>query len=218
MTNSGSRVIDFSVASHFSSISRKTLFLVSVALPTAILAAEAAAQTGADEAKPQVQQVNVAEAKPANADASSRSADSGSAPKTPAKEARVPLAAMKTPSTVDPLPAPAAKPPIALREARTNTKAVMWANAINFGTSFLNAGAEHYGARQCLNEGDLRSRSQLRGRAQHSLMISMPVDSAIAFVSWKLRHRHPGLSVWLPATSAGMQTGFALIQYTQGCF
>lgn len=98
-----------------------------------------------------------------------------------------------------------------------NTKAVIWVNAINLGTSFLNAGAEHYGARQCLNEGDIRV-AALHGRFQRTVAISVPIDAAIGFASWKLRHKHPGLAVWMPATSAGMQTGFALIQYTQGCF
>ena len=195
----------------------KTLLLVSVALPTVLLALEATAQTGDDKPNPQVQQANVAEAKPANADASSQSADSGNAPKTDAKEATVPPAVLKTSSTAGPPPAPAAKPAVVLSEARSNTKAVMWANIINFGTSFLNAGAEHYGARQCLNEGDKRI-DALHGRFQRTLMISMPIDTAISLASWKLRRKHPGLSVWLPATSAGMQTGFAIIQYTQGCF
>ena len=108
--------------------------------------------------------------------------------------------------------------PAAAQENQPNNKAFIWANGVNLGTSFLNASAEHYGARQCLNEGDNRPRVELRGKAQHSLMIALPVDVAIGFASWKLRRKHPGLAVWLPATSAGMQTGFATLQYTQGCF
>jgi hypothetical protein len=108
------------------------------------------------------------------------------------------------------LPAPA-------QESQPNNKAIIWANAINLGTSFLNAGGEHYGARQCLNEGDTRI-SALHGRFQRTLAISVPIDAAIGFASWKLRRKHPGLALWLPATSAGVQTGFAAIQYTQGCF
>jgi hypothetical protein len=107
--------------------------------------------------------------------------------------------------------------PAAAQENQPNTKAVIWANAINLGTSFLNASAEHYGARQCLNEGDTRI-SALHGRFQRTLAISVPIDTAIGFASWKLRRKHPGLALWLPATSAGVQTGFATIQYTQGCF
>jgi hypothetical protein len=107
--------------------------------------------------------------------------------------------------------------PAAGQESHPNNKAVIWANAINLGTSFLNAGAEHYGARQCLNEGDTRI-AALHGRFQKTLAISVPVDAAIGFASWKLRRKHPGLAVWLPATSAGVQTGFAAVQYTQGCF
>lgn len=103
------------------------------------------------------------------------------------------------------------------RETKPNNKAVMWTNAINVGTSFLNASAEHYGARQCLNEGDTRV-DALHGRFQRTLAISLPIDAALGFASWKLRRKHPGLALWLPATSAGMQTGFATIQYTQGCF
>ena len=103
------------------------------------------------------------------------------------------------------------------QENASNTKAVIWANAINLGTSVLNASAEHFGARQCLNEGDHRV-AALHGRFQRTLAISVPIDAAIGFASWKLRHKHPGLAVWLPATSAGVQTGFATIQYVQGCF
>jgi hypothetical protein len=107
--------------------------------------------------------------------------------------------------------------PASGQEGQPNNKAVLWANGINFGTSFLNASAEHYGARQCLNEGDKRI-DALHGRFQKTLAISLPIDAALGFASWKLRRKHPGLAVWLPGTSAGVQTGFALIQYTQGCY
>jgi hypothetical protein len=107
--------------------------------------------------------------------------------------------------------------PAASQEVHANNKAVLWANAINLGTSFLNAGAEHYGARQCLNEGDTRF-AELHNRFQKTVAISVPIDVAIGFASWKLRRKHPGLALWLPSTSAGIQTGFAIIQYTQGCF
>jgi hypothetical protein len=107
--------------------------------------------------------------------------------------------------------------PATAQENRRDNKAIIWANAINLGTSFLNASAEHYGARQCLNEGDTRINA-LHGRFQRTLAISLPIDAAIGFASWKLRRKHPGLALWLPASSAGLQTGFATIQYTQGCF
>jgi|SRR5215472_626564 len=107
--------------------------------------------------------------------------------------------------------------PAAAQENQPNNKAIIWANAINLGTSFLNASAEHYGARQCLNEADPRV-AALHGRFQRTLAVSVPIDAAIGFASWKLRKKHPGLAVWLPASSAGLQTGFAAVQYTQGCF
>lgn len=107
--------------------------------------------------------------------------------------------------------------PAASQEAHPNNSAVFLANAINVGASFLNAGAEHYGARQCLNEKDARI-AHLHNRFQKTIAISLPIDVAVGFASWKLRRKHPGLAVWLPGTSAGVQTGFAVIQYTQGCF
>lgn len=101
--------------------------------------------------------------------------------------------------------------------ANPNNKSVIWANAINLGTSFLNASAAHYGARQCLAENDLRG-AALRGRFQHTLMVSLPADAIIGFASWKLRRHHPAAAIWMPSTAAGVQTGIAAVQYTQGCF
>jgi hypothetical protein len=120
-------------------------------------------------------------------------------------------------STLAPAQENANKNANANANANSNTKSVIWANAINLGSSVLNASAEHFGARQCLNEGDKRI-AALHGRFQRTLAISVPIDTAIGFVSWKLRRKHPGLAVWLPATSAGLQTGFAAIQYVQGCY
>jgi hypothetical protein len=105
----------------------------------------------------------------------------------------------------------------AQENASPNTKAVIWANAINLGTSFLNASAAHYGATQCLAENDHRG-TALRGRFQHTLMVSLPADAIIGFASWKLRRHHPVAGIWMPSTAAGVQTGIAAVQYTQGCF
>jgi hypothetical protein len=140
-------------------------------------------------------------------------------PSPPEAKASALEAAASAPEVVAPaLLAPA---PLATaqenHEIKGNNKAVMWTNAINVGASFLNASAEHYGARQCLNEGDTRI-DALHGRFQRTLAISLPIDAALGFASWKLRRKHPSLALWLPATSAGLQTGFATIQYTQGCF
>jgi hypothetical protein len=55
-------------------------------------------------------------------------------------------------------------------------------------------------------------------KARRSLEIMLPLDAAVALISWKLRKRHSALALWLPSVSAAGQLGVAGTQRSAGCF
>ena len=76
--------------------------------------------------------------------------------------------------------------------AAASKKQLIFFNAANVGASIFNARASWYGANQCVVREELTRNP--RAKFIRSAEISLPIDAAVAFFSWKLRKRRTQFS------------------------
>jgi hypothetical protein len=107
------------------------------------------------------------------------------------------------------------------------------ANAVMFGSSFVEAKAVAYGSGQCYAEAlrtfDPNGQNHLRyfgniggGQPhpyQHSFKLTIPIDAGITGLSLLLHKKHHNtLALLFPVASASVQMSSAGLKYGAGCF
>jgi len=105
--------------------------------------------------------------------------------------------------------------PFTVEQGTHANRNLLLADSAMFASSFINARAAWSGAHQCVIHEEIPRNP---GRVfRHSLELSLPVDAAVALVSWKLRKHHPQLALSLPVFFASAQIGAAITEYLAGC-
>lgn len=108
-----------------------------------------------------------------------------------------------------------------------STKKFVILQSLNFASTAFDATGSGYGATQCQHEAGAAQgtgpqyylNENYWKQFRITLDRSLAVDGAVLGVSWLLHHKHHDKwAAILPITSAGVQTGIGLTQYSAGCF
>jgi len=89
------------------------------------------------------------------------------------------------------------------------------ANSVNLAASGFVAGANWYGAHQCVVREELK-RSPKRSFWK-AILIQGPLDVAVTVGSGELRRSHPSLALALPVISTGVKLGVGSALFSAGC-